>query len=139
MFETVVRYFGFLKHVPLLPHLFDAFLMIEKTLLKPQVLGYIDDIEKQVLSWSGVSAGKHCLGGIQFNLKGKEIGHIHSNGMLDILFDKNISASLIHEGKAAEHHTFKRSGWISFLIRNENDKRSALELLEFSMKLRAAS
>ena len=139
MFETVVRYFGFLKHVPLLPHLFDALLMIEYTLLKPKVLSYIDDIEKHVLSWNGVSAGKHRLGGIQFNVQKKEIGHIHSNGMLDILFDKNLSAKLIHEGKATEHHTFKRSGWISFLIRNENDKRSALELLEFSMKLKAAS
>ena len=139
MFDFCLKYFGFLKHAPLMPHLFDAMLKMEKALTKPEVLGYIDDIEMHVLSWKGLRVSTHRLGGIQFNVNGKEIGHIHGNGMLDILFSRNISEKLISENKASEHHIHKQSGWISFLICNERDKARALELLEFSLKLKTGS
>jgi hypothetical protein len=132
MFEQTIKYFGFLKKIPLLPHLFDGMMKIEKFVNNRNVLNYIDEIEKEVLSWNHTSVHIHRFGGIQFDVNKKEIGHIHGNGLLDILFKKEIKEQLIKEGRVREHHTFKKSGWISFYIRDEQDKKFAIELLEYS-------
>jgi hypothetical protein len=137
MFEFTVKYLGFLKHVPLLPQLFDAFVRIHTFLFRKEVLTYTDEIEHAVLSWKGTKLKMHRYGGIQFDVNGKEIGHIHSNGLLDILFRKEIREQLVREGRAVEHHTFARSGWISVYIRSEADKKNALELLEYSYLLKS--
>jgi hypothetical protein len=132
MFNLILKYFGFLKHVPLLPHLYDACIRIHTAVTKPKVLGYIDEIEAEVLLWNNTSTSIHKFGGIQFDLEKKEIGHIHSNGLLDILFNRQTKDLLIKEGRVTEHHTFKNSGWVSFYIRNVEDKGYALELLSCS-------
>ncbi|MEP6613941.1 MAG: luciferase family protein, partial [Mucilaginibacter sp.] len=90
----------------------------------------IDDIEAEVLSWPGVYKSMHKYGGLQFNFNGRELGHIHSNGLLDIRFNRKVKQLLLAEGRAAEHHAFKKSGWISFYIRNPRDAVYAQELLK---------
>jgi hypothetical protein len=137
MFEFTIKYLGFLKHVPLLPQLFDAFIRMHTFIFKKEVMVYTDQIESAVLSWKGTSLKMHRYGGIQFEVNGKEIGHIHSNGLLDILFKKDIREQLVREGRAIEHHTFEKSGWISLYIRTEADKKNALELLEYSYLLKS--
>ena len=136
MFDFTIKYFGFLKRVPLLPHLFDAMMKIEKLVTGKNTLDYIDEIETEVLSWEKTSTHLHKFGGIQFDVRGKEIGHIHSNGLLDILFNKEIKEQLVKDGRVKEHHSFKNSGWISFYIRNADDKKLALELLKRSYLLK---
>ena len=135
----VVKYLGFLKHVPLLPHLFDGLLKIGLLISNKAVLGYLDEIENEVLSWKQTSLQLHKYGGIQFNLGGREIGHIHGNGLLDILFSKDIKAQLIKGGRAKEHHIFKNSGWISFYIRTHDESLVAIELLRESYKRSSGS
>lgn len=132
MFNITIKYFGFLKHIPLLPHLFDAFMKIGILFSNKNILDYIDDIETEVLLWDNTNAHLHKFGGIQFDVNKKEIGHIHSNGILDILFSREIKAQLIKEGKAKEHHTFPNSGWITFYIKTREDKTIAIELLKYS-------
>jgi hypothetical protein len=136
MFNFTVKYFGFLKHIPFLPLLFDFFLKIETLIKNKQVLFFMDEIEEEVLSWQKTKSGFHKYGGIQFDTGKKEIGHIHSNGLLDILFSKEIKERLIAENKVIEHHIFKNSGWISFFIRTKQDKNAALELLKYSYELK---
>ena len=135
MFEFTVKYFGFLKHIPLLPHLFDAWIKIGMFFSNRKILDYIDDIEKEVLSWEKTSARIHKFGGIQFDHDKKEIGHIHSNGLLDILFSKEIKGKFLMEGKVKGHHTFRNSGWITFQIKAQKDKAIAIELLRYSYSL----
>jgi Family of unknown function (DUF5519) len=132
VFDFVVKYFGFLKHVPLLPHVFDALLKISMIFRNSQILDYLDEIENEVLSWEKTSAYLHKYGGIQFNFDKKEIGHIHGNGLLDILFSKEVKVKFVQEGRVKEHHIFKDSGWISFYIRTTEDKQFAIELLRQS-------
>jgi hypothetical protein len=132
MFDLAVKYTGFLKHVPVVPHAFDGLLKISKLITNPEVLDYIDEIEKELLSWDGVEVSAHKFGGLQFDLNGKEIGHIHGNGLLDILFSRKIKEQLIEEGRAKEHHVFKNSGWISFAVKDETGKNNAIELLRLS-------
>jgi hypothetical protein len=132
MFDLVVNKFGFLKHVPLLPHIYDGGMKIQKLFFDRNILIFMDEIEEEVLSWKNTSARIHKFGGMQFDAGAKEIGHIHGNGVLDILFSREIKNKLIAENKACEHHTFKNSGWISFYIRTKEDKIAAVELLRSS-------
>lgn len=129
MFDFVVKHTGFLKHVPLLPHLFDAFLKIETWVTNCSLLDIIDEIEQEVLSWEGTSICAHRFGGVQFNVGDREIGHVHGNGYLDILFSKKVKIELLQQSLVEEHHVFKKSGWVTLKIRHKNDKKVAFELL----------
>jgi len=136
MFDFIIKYFSFLKHIPLLPHVFDAFIRLQTFLFNKKVLEHIDVIEKTVLSWEKTSAGMHRYGGLQFNVNNREIGHIHSNGLVDVLLKKEIKEQLMKEGRVEDHHIFGRSGWVSLHLRTEHDKQLALELLEYSYLLK---
>jgi Family of unknown function (DUF5519) len=136
MFEFVVKYLGVLKHIPLLAHFFDAFLKIVTLLVNRRVLDYIDAIEMEVSSWPNVSVQLHKFGGVQFDFDNKEIGHIHGNGTLDLLLSRKTKSELLIEGRIRDHHTFKNSGWITFLVRTSEDTEFALRLLRFSIEFR---
>jgi hypothetical protein len=135
VFNFIVKYFGLLKHIPVFPHVFDGYLKIQTLFFNKKILDYIDDIENEVLSWKNTSIQLHKFGGVQFNLNKKELGHIHGNGILDILFNRKIKSQLIQEGKVEPHHVFKDSGWITFRIQTEQDKKIAIELLRYSYSL----
>jgi len=130
MFRFIVKYFGFLKVVPLLPHLFDTQLRLWALVSGSEIPQCLDDIEAEVLTWPGTTRTTHKYGGMQFNYKGKELGHIHSNGLLDMLFTRKIKEQLIKDGRVSDHHTFIKSGWISFYIRNNEDAVYAQYLLK---------
>jgi len=132
MFDFVVKYLGFLKNVPLLPQVFEAFLILWSFIFKPEVLDVIDAVSDEVLSWDGTSESGHKYGGTQFDCRGKEIGHIHGNGILDILFSKKIKEQLLAEGKIKDHHIFANTGWISFSITQKGDAAYAIKLLRLS-------
>lgn len=132
MFKFVVKYLGFLKRIPLAPHVFDALLRLWCLLTNTEILDCMDDIETEVLSWPGTSASMHRFGGIQYNVNGREIGHIHSNGLLDILFNRKIKNELIAEGRLGNHHIFTASGWTSFYVRDQQDTTYAISLLKRS-------
>jgi hypothetical protein len=129
IFTFVIRYLGFLKAIPLLPYLFDSQLMLWTLFTNPQILDALDSIEAEVLHWQGTDKRLHKYGGLQFDFNGKEIGHIHSNGLLDIRFSRKIKKQLLAEGRVNHHHVFEKSGWISFYIENKNDAQYAKELL----------
>lgn len=95
-------------------------------------LGLIEPIEQEVTTWAGVSADAHERGGRQFDLNGKEIGHIHWNGDLDILFNKKIRDELLRQGRVEEHKWVPDSGWTTFPVDNEEDIPKAIELLKLS-------
>ena len=132
MFNFVVRYLNFLRSVPLLPILFDSLLRLYNLIINPELMNCLDEIETEVLSWAGTCTCLHKYGGLQFNFLGKEIGHIHSNGILDIRFNRQTKHQLMRDGKIEDHHVFASSGWISFSIKKRNDCTYAKELLRMS-------
>ena len=99
---------------------------------KPHVLNWLDDIENEVSGWKGISISIHKYGGIQFNYYAKEIGHLHGNGLLDVLYNKQTKKHLLEGGRIQPHHVFEKSGWISFYIVNSEDKDYAKELLKIA-------
>jgi Family of unknown function (DUF5519) len=139
MFDFVVKYLGFLKHITLFAQFYDASLKLTTLLFNPKVLDCVDAIEAEVTSWPNMSVQLHKFGGVQFNFNNKEVGHIHGNGMLDLLLNRKAKSELLIEGRVRDHHTFKDSGWITFVIRTANDYEYALGLLKFAIENRKKS
>lgn len=132
MFRFVVNYLGFLKHISIFAWIFDATFVLWNAVFNPNLTQALDVIENRVAAWNDVTLRVHKFGGIQFNYKKKEIGHIHSNGILDILFSIKTKKYLIQQGHALEHHLFKKSGWVTFYIHSEGDIEKAIWLLKLS-------
>lgn len=88
-------------------------------------------------TWPGVHLAPHRFDAIAFQLGGKEFGHVHRSGVLDIPFPKAIRDALIAEGRAATHRWVPDSGWISFRVRTGADAEHALWLLRCSYVYRA--
>lgn len=129
MFDWVVKYLGFLKHVPVLPHVFDVMFKVISIFQNKYLLDYIDDIEAEITSWQNTSVTAHKYGGIQFNKHAHELGHLHGNGLLDVLFSRNQKALVMKQYPVQDHHVFKNSGWVSFRIKTDKDKQMAIDLL----------
>src|SRR5262245_32348028 len=89
-------------------------------------------IEQTVTAWPGVTASPHRFGGVEFNLGGTEIGHMHLNGMVDIPFNLKIRDQLIQEHKAGPHHLLHDTGWITFYVSAEPDVETAIWLFRLS-------
>lgn len=115
-----------------MPHLFDVWLKIWAFVSKSELLDWLDEVEAEVLKWEGASISMHKYGGMQFNCYGKEIGHLHSNGLLDVLFSRKVKDRLLTDGRIEPHHVFENSGWISFYIESFDDKKYAQNLLFIS-------
>ena len=130
MFHFIVSNFNFLKHIPLLPQVFDNLPRVWVLLTKSELSTWLDEIETEVLSWQNTIVSIHKYGGLQFNYLGKEIGHIHSNGLLDVLFTLKTKKALLEIERISQHHVFIKSGWVSFYIKHPQDKKYALELLQ---------
>jgi hypothetical protein len=92
----------------------------------------IEHIKQTVTGWSGITANPHRFGGLEFNLGTVEIGHIHSDGMVDIPFNTKIRTQLLAENRAEPHHLLPETGWITFYIRSESDVEQALWLFRLS-------
>ena len=137
MFRLIVRYLGFLKHVPFLAWFVDAMIMIWNSAVRPGIQTSIERIEEEVMAWDGLTRTLHKFGGLQFNYGDKEIGHIHSNGNLDILFNRKTKRFLLEAGLASDHHAFPHSGWISFYVSSEKDVQMAIVLLALAYKRNA--
>lgn len=135
----MIRYLGFLKSVPLLGWMYDGMLKLWTLITKPQILDWMDEVEAEVSSWDNVTMRLHKYGGIQFDYNGKEIGHIHSNGLLDMLLNRKLKGEFMTDGRIQDHHSFKNSGWISFYLKNAEDKYYAIALLRLGYEIRAAA
>jgi hypothetical protein len=130
MFKFVVRHMAFLKYVPLLPQVFDLLFKQWNGLFLPQLNDWLDQIEAELLLIPDIKLSLHRYGGIQFNYGTKELGHLHSNGLLDIPVSKAVKSVYLSERIAQNHHVMPQSGWISFYIKSKEDQQQAVVLLK---------
>lgn len=117
---------------------FDAWLKLWSLIAKPGILDAMDDIEAELSTWHGVTICLHKYGGTQFNYNGKELGHIHGNGILDMRFSRIVKSKLIEEKRISHHHVFPDSGWVTFYIREKEDSTYAVALLKKAYDKRRA-
>lgn len=93
---------------------------------------YAEALEDLVSAWSGISVHPHRFGGREFLFGEAELGHVHTNGDVDIPFTRPIHDALLAEGLAEQHRWVPNSGWITFRIRSERDVAHALWLMRLS-------
>jgi hypothetical protein len=92
---------------------------------------YSSEFPKEVSAWPQVTTGPHRFGGSEFRFQRAEIGHLHSDGTLDIPFPLRVRDWLIAEGIVTPHHFLPKSGWTTFHVDETNAER-ALWLLRLS-------
>jgi hypothetical protein len=90
-----------------------------------------DKLQKELLSWPGVTIHDHRFGGIEFRINGREMRHLHGDKLADLPFPKDVGKKLIAEGKASPHHFIPQSGWISYYLKGiYDDIQGAIELFQ---------
>jgi hypothetical protein len=94
--------------------------------------GIREKIEREVEGWEGVEAKPHRFGGVEFRVRGHEIGHLHGSRMADLPFPVRMRKELVAAGKAQLHHVLPETGWVSYPIRGEEDVEGALELFRLN-------
>ena len=130
IFNLVVRHFRWLARIPGMPHFFDALLTAGTGAFYPQRLSAMEKLEREALSLPGVQLSIHRFGGIEFlDENGRELGHLHGHGLLDVLVGRERAKTLIANGRVRRHHVLPHSGWVSFQIESAADVSFALELL----------
>jgi hypothetical protein len=93
---------------------------------------YAKALEDVVSAWSRISVHPHRFGGREFLFGAAEVGHVHTNGIVDIPFTRPVHDTLLVESLAEQHRWVPNSGWITFRIRSERDIAHPLWLMRLS-------
>jgi Luciferase len=87
-------------------------------------------VKEEVLKWPDMLAHEHDMNAIEFFFGDKEIGHLHDDGTLHILFPRAFREGLLAEGLAGKHKW--ASSGISFYVGTKRDVKHAKWLLKLS-------
>ena len=98
--------------------------------------GAYDLIHREVANWQDITHQPHHFGGTEYDYKGKEIGHIHGDAIVDIPFSVAIRKKLVEKGKALAHHILPDTGWVTIYLKSETEVLHAIELLRYSYELK---
>ena len=96
------------------------------------MMKYAKALKDVVSVWSRISVHPHRFGGTEFRFGNAEVGHVHTNGIVDIPFTRPIHDLLLSEGLAEEHRWVPNSGWTRFRVHSEEDIDHALWLMRLS-------
>jgi hypothetical protein len=130
VFYFVVRYLRWLARVPGLPQIFDALLVVLTCLFRRRRLAAMHMLEEKALRLDGVRLKVHRFGGTEFITdSGRELGHLHGHGLLDVAIGRQAAATLYPTTRLRPHHVFPNSKWVSFQMESADDVPFALELL----------
>jgi len=89
-------------------------------------------LTETVRSWSGISLAPHRFRAVAFRWKEKEIGHLHTSGILDVPFPERIRDLLVEAGDASTHRYVPDSGWVTARVATTDDVDHAAYLLRLS-------
>ncbi len=88
----------------------------------------ISIIEREVLSWPGVTAEAGRFGAVAFRYGKREIGHIHRDGIADLPVTTEMREDIIPRGRARPHRAGVK-GYISYPVEDGEDVSAVLEIL----------
>ena len=92
----------------------------------------VERLVAEVGSWSGVTVGEHRFGGTEWRVGPREVGHIHSWGMLDVAYLRALRDALVEAGETGVHHLLDDSGWTTFYVEHPDDYDHARWLVRLS-------
>jgi hypothetical protein len=90
-------------------------------------------------SWPGVETAPHRFGATEFRLLGREFGHVHRGGVLDVNFPKRVRDHLIQSKRARTHRFAPDTGWTTYDLRTSDDLDGGLWLLRLAYTYRLAT
>jgi hypothetical protein len=93
------------------------------------------EIHNALQACAGMTAQPHRFGGTEYRLGRREIGHVHTDRLVDIPFPKKIRDSLVAAGRTEPHHILPESGWVSVYLNQASDVGHAINLLLYSFEL----
>jgi len=129
IFSFIVRRLRWLARVPLVPQVFDAFLLAWTALFHHERFVALEALEAQALQLPGVQPRRHRFGGTGFARAGCEFAHFHGNGLLDVHLGRKCADVVVAAGLASPHHVFRSSAWVSFWVRSKVDLPQAMSLV----------
>ncbi len=89
-------------------------------------------VEREVSSWDGVETRPHRFGGVEFRVRGHEIGHLHGSRLADLSFPIRMRKELVAEGKAEPHHLLPQTGWVSYYPHGPEDVPAVIDLFRLN-------
>jgi hypothetical protein len=92
----------------------------------------VEQIQREVASWPGVSVEAHRGGMVFFQVGRREIGHLHGSRFADLPFPVRIREQLVAAGRADLHYLHPKSGWITCYVRGEGDIEAIIELFRLN-------
>jgi hypothetical protein len=98
-----------------------------------------EKVKAELMSWPGVTSGPHRFGGTEFRVKEREMGHMHGGRFADLPFPMAIRNELVKDGRALPHHVLPNSGWVTFLINEEADITSLINIFRIQYERLAGS
>tara|TARA_B100000809_G_scaffold52464_1_gene47791 strand:+ start:448 stop:897 length:450 start_codon:yes stop_codon:yes gene_type:complete len=119
--KLLAKTFSSIKRIPYLPIFIDEQLKIFTLFFRPTVFQKMIEIVKWTKKLPYVTSKYHKYGGLEFQVNGKEICHIHGDGLTDVLLTRRVANDIIKSTFAQEHHVISDSGWISYQIKKESD------------------
>ncbi len=104
LFHFIIRRLGYFRRFPSLVYGFDVFLRMLTAITAPTILREIRALTRELLSWREVSLSRHRFGGREFQYRGDELGHVHSNGVVDIRLTRTEHDDVVARGIAVPRH-----------------------------------
>ena len=137
--KLIAKLFAPFKKVPYLPILIDEQMKLFTLFFRPKVFQQMIEVVQWLKELPNVQTKYHKYGGLEFRLHGKEISHIHGDGLTDVLLNRILAQEVIANSQAEEHHVIGNSGWISFQISNETTASELMGIIQKAYELRAKS
>ena len=128
IFRFVIKSFGRYRGVRPLTQAFDMGLNFLTMVTAPSVHHAIGKIRREIRSWPDVKHSSHKLGGHQFNWRGEELGHIHSNGVADLKLTFKEKDEVIRGYLAVPHHVVPTNSWVTFYIERGDQVQHVVDL-----------
>jgi hypothetical protein len=91
-------------------------------------------LDAAVSQWPEITSGVHRFGGLEWRLGATEIGHIHGDRQVDIVFPGKVRDELVASARARPHHMYPQIG-ITFYINAPADIDRAIDLLRLSYEI----
>jgi hypothetical protein len=85
-------------------------------------------VEREVLTWPGVSSEPGRFGAVAFRYGKREIGHIHRDRIADLPVTTEMREDILSKGRARLHRAGVK-GYISYPLEDEEDVSVVLEIL----------
>jgi len=133
----LARHFSWVPRVmPWAPQLFDGLLMLFALLFTPGRFTVQERLWSQILDIDGVSETAHRYGGREAVLQGRELCHIHGNGILDFILPSSVDVPSELMPHLHPHHVYPNSRWRTVVVTSMLPAQCVVELLDSVANLR---